>query len=241
MSQQINLYNPAFVPPREWVTAKSLAIATAGALALVLAGGVTTGMFESRTTAELVAAQAARTQAQAGLEAARTTLAARQPSVALKAQVEMARARLALRERVLAATQLNLAEPGGGFSRYLTGLARQSVPGLWITQLGIDATGKNLSLAGQTLRQEAVPEYVRRLKAEPAFAGKTFAGLDMDAGTVPASTAATTATPAGAPSAVSPAPTSGAGTNPGPALAPAIVPLKFNLLATRAATTEVRN
>jgi type II secretory pathway pseudopilin PulG len=243
MSQQINLYNPAFIPPREWVTAKGLALATAGALAVVILGAVVSRMNESRTAAELAAAQAARTQAQAALEVARAQLAARQPSVTLKAQVDVARARYALRERVLAATQLNLAEPGGGFSRYLSGLARQSVPGLWLNQVGIDASGTNLSLAGQTLRQEAVPEYVRRLKAEPAFAGKTFAGLDMAAAS--ATTSALASTPGTAPIAVSPAPTSGTGagvaSGPAPATSAVPTPLNFSLLATRSTPGEVRN
>lgn len=230
MSQQINLYNAAFIPPREWVTAKSLAVATSVALGVVLVGGMAARWQEAQTTAALIAAQAARAQAQTALDAARGALAARQPSPVLKAQVEAARARYALRERVLAATQLNLAEPGGGFSRYLMGLARQSVPGLWINQLGIDATGKNLSLAGQTLRQEAVPEYVRKLKTEPAFAGKSFAGLDI---------APTAAPAAGAPGAVPPGSTSG----PADPVVATASPLSFSLLATReaAAPSEAHN
>lgn len=236
MTQQINLYNAVFVPPREWLTAKSVALATAAVLVVVIVGTVVTHSHANQRAATLAAAQAERTQAQGELAAAKEAAEARKPNAALQLQVEAARTRLALRERILSATQLNLSEPGGGFSRYLTGLARHSVPGLWLTEIGIDATGANLSLGGQTIRQEAVPDYVRRLRTEPAFAGKTFAGLDMSEAPTQ-----TLEPPAGA---VSPTPTSASAstTSSGQSVpvSTEAKPLNFRLLATRSAEEETK-
>lgn len=237
MSQQINLYNAAFVPPREWLTAKSVALATAAVLVVVAVSAVVAHTRSANRATALAAAQAERTQAQNELAAAKAAAEARKPSAALQLQVDAERARLALRERILSATQLNLAEPGGGFSRYLTGLARHSVAGLWLTEIGIDATGANLSLAGQTVRQEAVSDYVRRLKTEPVFAGKSFAGLDMTASAALATAIDRKESPVGSANAVSPAPTS-AVSGAAVARAAAPVPLNFHLLATRGSETE---
>ncbi len=94
-------------------------------------------------------------------------------------KLEQERAKLAQRERVLQVTHLNLTQSHGGFSPYVRGLARQGLPGVWVTGLTVDGQPLQLSLSGRALKKELVPDYVRRLNAEPAFAGKTFAGLDM--------------------------------------------------------------
>jgi MSHA biogenesis protein MshI len=235
MSQQINLYNAAFVPPREWVTAKSLATSLAAVLAVVVVSGVAANWHAARSVQTLKAAQAEKALAQTGLDAAKAAAQARKPSEQLQAEVSTARARIALRGRILEATQLNLATTDGGYSRYLAGLAQHAVPGLWLTQIGIDAAGAQLSLAGQTLRQEAVPDYVRRLKDEPVFAGKSFAGLEMTGTEAPLSGAPAALVAPAAPTALaaSKVAVSPALTSRGAAAQAPMLPISFRLLAAR--------
>ena len=100
-------------------------------------------------------------------------------------------------------------------------------------KLAIDANSKSMSLSGQTLRQEAVPEYVRRLRSDPVFAGRVFAGIDVLAAA--ATTDAAGAQAGGVAAAVPPAPTSGTSSVP---MAP--VPMSFNLVASRSSESEAR-
>lgn len=182
MSQQINLYNADFRPKRELLTAQSLAIATL--VAVVLVGAAATwARFDARARAvELAAAQAAQKSAQERLDTARRLAEMRKPSAALQAELAEKKALLAMRGEVLAALQDGMGDKGGvGFSEYLRGLGRQMVSGLWLTGFAVSAGGADMSLRGRALDKSLLPDYVRRLNAEKAFAGKSFAGLRMDA------------------------------------------------------------
>jgi hypothetical protein len=212
MSQQINLYNAAFKPKRELLTAQSLAISTL--VLLVLVGGTATwARLDAKGRAEeQAAAQIAQKAAQDKLEAARTAAGMRKPSAALQAEIAEKKALLTMRDEVLAALQDGMGDPakgGAGFSEYLRGLGRQSVSGLWLTGFAVSAGGTDMSLRGRALDKSLLPDYVRRLNAEKAFAGKSFAGLRMDAKQEGATTTPgavkTTASPA-----VPPPPTSAA-------------------------------
>ena len=71
-----------------------------------------------------------------------------------------------------------------------------SVSGLWLTGFAVSAGGGDMSLRGRALDKSLLPDYVRRLNAEKAFAGKSFAGLRMEAkqeSAVPAGGVKTTA------------------------------------------------
>lgn len=186
MSQQINLYNAAFVPKREWLTGKNLALATG----LVYAGLALSGSWATqqanRQAAAAKEAQAQLKLAQNALDATRKAADARKPSPALQAEIERTRRLYDMRNEVLAVIDGAMGANGTsgrrgvGFSDYLTGLARQSREGLWLTGFTVTAGGGGMVLRGRTLDKGMLPEYVQRLNAEPAFAGKSFAGLQMD-------------------------------------------------------------
>ena len=198
MSQQINLYNAAFKPKRELLTARSLAIAALAAVVLV---GVTAtwARLDARARAtELAAAQAEQKTSLERLDVARRSAEGRKPSAALQAEINEKKALLAMRGEVLAALQDGMGDKGSGagFSEYLRGLGRQVVSGLWLTGFAVSAGGVDMSLRGRALDKSLLPDYVRRLNAEKAFAGKSFAGLRMDAkqeGAAPAGGVKTTA------------------------------------------------
>ena len=66
-----------------------------------------------------------------------------------------------------------------GFIEHVSGLARQRVEGLWLTQIRIAGGGSNVSLQGTTSKSELLPKYLQRLSAEKAFAGTEFQSLVM--------------------------------------------------------------
>ena len=66
-----------------------------------------------------------------------------------------------------------------GFIEHVSGLARQRIEGLWLTQIRIAGGGTNISLQGTTSKSLLVPKYLQRLSAEKAFVGTEFQSLVM--------------------------------------------------------------
>jgi len=200
VTQQINLYNPAFIPRRQWLNGQSLAtMAGAMLVALAIAGGWSAQNARSSGDAA-AAAKAELKQAQAAFDAEKRAFDARKPSSALLAEVEQAQELLAMREEVLAALGKSLGSedsPGVGFSDYLKGLARHARSGLWLTGFRVDAGGENMTLTGRAVDKALLPEYVRSLNAEPAFVGKAFAGLRIEAKDASVAPAVPSAVPPG--------------------------------------------
>jgi hypothetical protein len=226
VTQQINLYNPAFVPPREYVTAKSLAVTVAVLLTLV--AGTTTWARQRAQLRETELAEAQNFQkaAQAELEGMRAAAAARTENPALVAKVAAERRKIAEREQVLELTKGLTAESGGGYVEYLRGLARQTMAGVWLTGFAVHDGGRQISLSGRAVDKSLLPDFVRRLNSEPAFQGKAFAGMNIayKDTTVPAA------------GAVPPAPTSGAKATPsGPSRY-----LEFELTAAGSSETKAK-
>lgn len=67
-----------------------------------------------------------------------------------------------------------------GFSPYFVGLARQRLNGLWLTRIEVSGSGARLALQGVTLSEELIPQYLRKLGAEPVFAGTQFEHTSLE-------------------------------------------------------------
>jgi len=61
-----------------------------------------------------------------------------------------------------------------GFASHLTGLSRQHIEGMWLTNLSIHQGGEKLNLQGSTYSPEHVPRYLQNLSKEPSFDGVEF-------------------------------------------------------------------
>lgn len=178
MSQQINLYNPAFIPKRELLTGGNLAVAAAVLLVAISAWSGWARQEGTRRAAELAAAKLEQARVKIELEKAKTALE-RKPSDELAAELARQKQRLKRRDEVLVALHGGLGEAGGGFSGYLRGLSRQNVQGLWLTGFSVGAGGSGMSLRGRALDKSMLPDYVKRLNGEKAFAGAAFGGLKI--------------------------------------------------------------
>jgi Tfp pilus assembly protein PilN len=66
-----------------------------------------------------------------------------------------------------------------GYSEYLVALARQHVPGVWLTGLDITGAAESVRLQGRTIEPDLVLRYVERLSAEPSLAGTEFQIFQM--------------------------------------------------------------
>ena len=66
-----------------------------------------------------------------------------------------------------------------GFVEHVSGLARQRIDGLWLTQIRIASGGADVTLQGTTSKSALLPKYLQRLSAEKAFSGTEFKSLLM--------------------------------------------------------------
>ncbi len=67
-----------------------------------------------------------------------------------------------------------------GFYRYLSGLAKQKIDGLWLTKIHIKDDGNFININGNTLNPESLPSYLKRLNQSRAFAGKIFDTVELN-------------------------------------------------------------
>ncbi|MDD5248835.1 MAG: PilN domain-containing protein [Rhodocyclaceae bacterium] len=218
MSQQINLYDPALLRKRELLTAANLA--AAAVVLLLLVGGwgavVRTHLGTLESESQALAPQVKGLQDQ--MIAMGKQLAERKPDPQLEADLASARDLLALRSALVVVLKKGVGAEAAGYAEYLRGLARQTPNGLWLTGLTISDGGASMEIRGRMTDPALLPEYIRRLDAEPAFKGRAFAALTVTAGK--AETTDQPPAPAPAPPAVQ-APRS---RTPEPAQTPAAAP-----------------
>lgn len=183
MAQQINLYDPALRRQRDW-----LALGNVVALATVLAILVGALGASARSGLDTLAATAKNGESQ--IKAARDQIAAlgqqaanRKPDARVAQELAARRMLLAARGEVLQILRTEVADGDRpDFGDFLRGLARQTVPGLWLTGFSFDAPSGGMEIRGRTLDPALLPEYIRRLNREAAFQGRAFASLKIDAG-----------------------------------------------------------
>jgi len=172
--QEINLYGPALLGPRERFSARQLGIAFLLALVILLLFGLWQQWRQDQVRARADALEVEVAALGTQVERVAATLVARGASDALARQVERLErerdGKRALLERISDESLGNTA----GFSAQLEGLGRRHPEGLWLQHIHLSRGGSVISLAGNTLRAELLPRYLRALAEEPVFVGTTF-------------------------------------------------------------------
>jgi hypothetical protein len=235
MSQQINLFNPAFLPRRELFSARNVAVGAGLSLLLVIVGALVGNLLLHRNQQESATTQAEMKSVQERVTAIAQLAASQKPSPALQSELDRAQGLMVARQHVLAI--LGGMGYGGnagntasaGFAEYLRGLARQSMNGLWLTKVVISSKAGEMQIKGRTTNQALVADYVERLNSEKTFAGHGFTGLEMSQGQEPVTPGAAGAAASAAPT----TPVAGA-TRPAPYL-------EFELSSTPAGEVKLQN
>jgi Tfp pilus assembly protein PilN len=181
LSQQINLFNPIFLREKRQFSA----LAMAQALGLVTLGALAMYAYEVRQN-RVLADVLAQTEKQ--LDARREQMtrfgkefSAQGASRALGAELSAAETRLAARRGLLEEVKTGIGGDAQGYSRYLTALARQATPGVWITGVEIGGKANMLTLKGRALDSAHVPAYIRALNREAPIAGRRVEELRLTA------------------------------------------------------------
>lgn len=196
MARQINLINPALRKTRDALSALPLAVVAAVLMVVVAAAAVAAHAVAAQRHAEMEALAASQKQAQEAFLAATQRIAARKADPALAAELARSRALAARQQQILQALDDGSIGNRQGFSEFLRGFARQVPQGLWLTGFTIGAGGADMEVRGRMLSPTLLPEYVRRLNAEAAFRGHSFAGLEIQSPRAEASMSGAAALPA---------------------------------------------
>jgi hypothetical protein len=179
MSQQINLFNPAFEYKKQLFTAGTMVLAV-GVLALGLAGmGVYAKLRVAALQREADAGAVRLEQVQKRLAGVGAEFAPRQKDPRLAADLAEAEGQLAGLRRVSGIIAHGDLGNTQGFAEYFRALARQRVEGLWLTGVNIGAGGQDLGVRGRALDPALVPGFLGRLRNEQVMQGKPVGSLQI--------------------------------------------------------------
>ncbi len=179
MTQQINLFNPAFQPQKQVFTAATMALSL-----LVLVGGIAAlAVYGRMQTASLEAQAGAGAlqleRKQARLASVNLDFAPRQKNKDLDAEIAEAQAQLAALRNISRVIERGELGDTTGYAGYFKALARQSVAGLWLTGVSVSSGGRDIGIRGRTTDPATVPGYLARLTGEPLMQGKSFSSLSI--------------------------------------------------------------
>lgn len=179
MSQQINLFNPAFQPQKHVLSAAQLALA----VGVLVAGIAAAAVVGSLRTADLQAQANAGAQQldkrQTRLASVNAEFAPRQKDATVDGQIIDADRQLAAMRHISGALARGELGKTDGFAGYFKALARQSMQGLWLTGVTVGAGGAQIGIQGRAIDPAMVPGYLNRLTHEPLMQGKSFASLQI--------------------------------------------------------------
>ncbi len=181
MSQEINLLNPALRPKTDWLAFRPVAAAAAAVLLLVVAGYAYAAYRAGETARERGSVAGRLSTLQQELQGLQAALAERKPNPALAQEIGRLSAEIAQRRQVLKLAQ-ETAVGGEAPAELMRGFSRQITEGVWLTGFAVAAAG--IDIRGRLLDPALLPAYIRRLNGEPAFRGRRFAALDLQAGVV---------------------------------------------------------
>ena len=197
MSQQINLFNPAFEKRKQALSAlgllQGLGLVLAASAAVVWFGARQVAALE-RTAADAKVVLAAREAKRADVFA-RFSVPGKDPLIAgALGQAEADRSALLEAEQILQGGALGNTH---GYADYFRAFARARVNGLWLTGASIAGAGKEIEigLQGRVVQADLLPQYISALSRESALQGKSFARLDMATAQLPAQAAVSAPAP----------------------------------------------
>jgi len=182
VAQQLNLFDPALLRKRDW-----LALANVVMLALVLMVVVAVAATVVRRDIPSLTGQVASNENQLKVMREQVVVlgqrvANRKPDPRLENELTESRLLLDARNAVLTALRQRMDPRAGSFAEYLRGFARQSVSGLWLTGISVDAASQGMEIRGRTVDPALLPEYIQRMNKEPAFQGRAFSALKLAEG-----------------------------------------------------------
>jgi hypothetical protein len=179
MSQNVNLFNPAFRKQRQLLTLAAVARFLGITLAVLFGYHYYLQQQVDGLTAALQYAEGQLRSQRDHLEQLKGKTAA-VPTAGAQLDADIARHEneLKIAREAMEALKVGAFGSQQGFAEYLRAFSRQSVNGLWLTGFTIAGSGE-LEIRGRVLSPDLVPGYIQRLNKEQVLVGRSFARLEM--------------------------------------------------------------
>lgn len=178
MSQNINLFNPAFRKQRRMLTLATVAQFLGITLVALFGYHYYLQQQVGGLVAELQTAEGLLKSQRGYVEKLKVKPVAGKTDTQLEADIARFEAELKLARESMEALKGGAFGNQQGFAEYLRAFSRQSVNGLWLTGFTIAGSGE-LEIRGRVLSPDLVPSYIQRLNKERVLAGRSFARLEM--------------------------------------------------------------
>lgn len=179
MMRQINLFNPALLPKKQQFSASTMLQAMA-IIVLALLGFIWFGEWQLSHLQKQSSANARQlANLRAQLEKINASMPPREKSARVAQDLVKAEQQLQGLQEVQGWLQAGSFGNSVGYASYMSALARQTVPGLWLTGFSFGGPQQNLALNGRVMQANLLPQFVQALSKEPSFHGKSFDSLEI--------------------------------------------------------------
>ncbi|MCC2656166.1 MAG: biosis protein MshA [Panacagrimonas sp.] len=180
MNQQINLHQPIFRKQRALFSSQIvLRICAIWAVALGVVYGLT--LWSERGLArEHAILVSKRDQANARLQVLTATQSESGQSQQLEAELQRLQNERAQKESVLRVLARGELGSTAGFVPQLDALADRRLAGVWLTHIGLMEGGREISLRGETSREDLLPRFLERLAGGQGFPGARFGDVRLE-------------------------------------------------------------
>lgn len=177
MSQNINLFSPAFRKQRQLLTLATVVQCLSVTLVALFGYHYYLQQQVNGLVGELGSSEALLKSQRNFVEKMKGKPEGAKPDAQLDADIARYEAELKLARESVEALKGGAFGNQRGFAEYLRAFSRQSVNGLWLT--GFTITGGELEIRGRVLSPDLLPNYIQRLNQEQVLAGRSFARLEM--------------------------------------------------------------
>jgi hypothetical protein len=181
VSQQINLFDPALRPRRDWLSLDVLVLMAVALVVAMLAAGAWGAHREQLALAALKVREGALQDAQSQLSELAARQAGRKADPRLALRIGQRKGWLEDRRQALGLLQGGSVGQPEGFASFMAALARQTPEGLWLTGFDIQSGGHAILLRGRLVSEILLPTFVERLNHEVDLRGRRFAALEVTA------------------------------------------------------------
>jgi hypothetical protein len=177
MSQNINLFDPAFRKPRQLLKLSLVAQLLGVTLAALIGYHYYLQQQASGLAGELAATEKLLRAQGSFVDKLQDKAVPPVTEAQLDTEIGRLEAELKLAVESVAALKGGAFGSRRGFSEYLRAFSRQAIGGLWLT--GFSIGGGELEIRGRALSPDLVPSFIQRLNREQVLAGHHIARLEL--------------------------------------------------------------
>ena len=174
IQQQINLYQPMFRKQKKVFSSSSILFIFIAAM--IVFGGVygfaQWNVYALKQQSETMQQQHKRELAR--LEELSTRYPVRKKSKQVAEQLQVLQQERKAKQYLVNTLAGRSIGNSDGFSEYFVGIAKHSLPGMWLSRFELGQGGNVIGIYGSTLKPELVPQFIQALAEEDSFRGSNF-------------------------------------------------------------------